>query len=533
MGRGRRTVWAAACAWAACCAAIAPGTARADASDTLVLAVGAPVTSIDPHYHNLSPNNSLTSHIFERLVGRDALARPIPGLALSWSAVEPTTWEFRLRQAHFHDGSAFTAEDVAYSLARVPRVRNSPSSFATFVQAVTGVDIVDAHTVRMHTAAPYPLLPVDLADVAIISHALGADPATEDFNSGRDAIGTGPFRFVSFKPGAGIELERNEEWWGEKPAWRHVSYRIISNDGARTAALLAGDVALIDSVPTSDANRLREDKRVSISEIVGLRLIFLALDQGHETAPPSVTGPNGEALARNPLRDLRVRQALSLAINRPLLVDRVMENAALPTGQFLPQGSFGYVPDLPAPAYDPARAKALLAEAGFPDGLRITLHASNDRYPNDAKIVQAVGQMWTRIGVRTTVESEPWSSYVGHANKQEYAAMLFGWASASGEASNPLRALVARFDPATGMGAANRGRYASPTLDALIKQALATVDDGAREHLLQQATRAAMDDVAILPLHQQKNVWASRADLHYEARADEGTLAMGLRPVAQ
>jgi peptide/nickel transport system substrate-binding protein len=347
---------------------------------------------------------------------------------------------------------------------------------------VTEVEVVDPHTIRLRTANVYPLLPVDLTQVAIISHRIGPDPATEDFNSGKDAIGTGPFRFVSYRPGDRIELARNDGWWGGTPAWEHVSYRIITNDQSRDG-------------PT-----------------------------------PFVTGPNGETLDRNPLKDRRVREALSLAINRGAIVERVMEGAAVPSGQFLAPGSYSYVPDLAAPPFDAERARRLLAEAGYPNGLRITLHGPNDRYVNDAKIIQAVGQMWSRVGVRTTVDALPWTSFIGHANRQEYSAFLLGWGSATGEASNPLRALVATWDAAKGYGAANRGRYVNPALDALLGQAMRTADDAAREQKLEQATRMAMDDVALIPLHMQKSIWAMRAGLRYTARADEETRAWDLRP---
>lgn len=513
---------------AACLGAIPAGPS---AAQSLSLAVAAPVTSIDPHYHNLSPNISLAAHVFEPLVDMDASAHPIPALAESWRLIDDQTWEFHLREAKFHDGHDFTAADVVASIERVPRVKNSPSSFATYTKQIGSMEIVDPHTIRIRTKGVYPLLPLDLAQVSIISAAVGPDSPTEDFNSGRSAVGTGPYRFVSYKPGDRVELDRNESWWGQKPVWQHVTYRMISNDGARTAALLAGDVALIDAVPTTDISTVRVNPKVSLAETVGLRVIYLAVDQSRDGPTPFVTGPNGEKLDRNPLKDRRVREALSIAINRPAVVERVMENAAIPSGQFLPPGSFSYTPDLPPPAFDPQRAKRLLADAGFPDGFRITLHSSNDRYVNDAKIVQAIGQMWTRIGVRTTVDSLPWTSYVGHANKQEYSAMLFGWGSQTGEASDALRALIATSDPAQGRGAANRGRYTNPALDTLLARALSTTDDQAREELLRQATRMAMDDVAIIPLHNQKNTWAMRAGLTYTPRADEETRAAGLRPV--
>src|SRR5262249_48152283 len=192
----------------------------------------------------------------------------------------------------------------------------------------------------------------------------------------------------------------------------------------------------------------------------------------------------------NPLRDARVRQALSLAINRAALCERVMEGQAAPAGQVLPDGFFGTVPDLAPPAFDPARARALLAEAGYRDGFRLTLHGPNDRYVNDAAVLQAVAQMWTRVGVDTSVEALPWAPYVSRAmTRQEFSVWMIGWGSVTGETSSALRALAHSFAPERGFGSGNRGRYANPALDALIEQASATLDDDRRRALLQQAGR--------------------------------------------
>ncbi len=505
----------------------ASGVAQAQ---SVTVGVSAPVTSMDPHYHTLTPNTQAHSHIFDRLVETDAKARLRPGLAESWKLIDDKTWEFKLRTTNFHDGSPFTAEDIAYTIARVPTVLNSPGSFSIYTNAVSGVEIVDDHTIRLHTKSVYPLLPVDLSQVFVLSHKLGPNPLTEDFNSGKNTIGTGPFRFGSFKNGDRIEMDRNDSYWGEKPAWSHVSYRMITNEAARTAALLSGDVSLIDAVPTADIARLRADPKMKIWEAVSLRLIYLMLDQSRDGPTPFVTGPNGETLDKNPLKDHRVREALSLAINRPAIVDRVMENAAIPSGQFLPPGSYSYAPDVTPPAFDATRAKALLAEAGYPNGLRITLHSSNDRYLNDAKIVQTIGQMWSRIGIQTTVEPSPWTNFVGHANKQDYSVFLLGWGSSTGESSNPLRSLVATFDASKGRGAVNRARYSNPALDALIDKALVTVDDGAREKILMDGVRMVMKDVALIPLHQQKSIWATKAGLTFTPRVDEETHVFDLRP---
>jgi peptide/nickel transport system substrate-binding protein len=505
-------------------------TVPMSAEQTLSIASSAPVTSIDPHYHTLSPNESFDSHVYERLIDRDAAGHIVPSLAESWKLVDDTTWEFKLRSGvTFHDGTPFTAEDVEYSINRIPQVKNSPASFSIYTKAIKSVEVIDPHTVRLHTADAYPLLPVDLSQVFIIPHELGPDPATEDFNGGKNAIGTGPYRFISFKPSDRIELERYDGYWGRKPHWQHISYRMINNDAARTAALLAGDVGIIEFVPPTDLAKLRSDPRVALSEVVSNRSIFLWLDHSHDGPTPYVFGPNGETLTKNPLKDKRVRLALSLAINRAAIIERVMEGAAIPTGQYLPPGAPTYNPAIKPPPYDPVRAKALLAEAGYPNGLRITLNGPNDRYVNDAKIIQAVGQMWQRIGVQTTVEPMPWAAYVGRAGKQEMSAFLMGWGVSSGEGTNPLRAQLATWDAARGMGTANRGRYSNPALDKMIDQALRTMDDGAREKIVQDAMALAMDDVPVIMLHLQKNIWATRKGLTYEPRVDEETRAMSVR----
>jgi peptide/nickel transport system substrate-binding protein len=501
------------------------------AAQTLRVGVSSAVTSIDPHYHNLAPNDSLAAQIFDQLVEMDVRQRPQPGLAESWKLIAPDTWEFRLRDTKFQNGNAFTADDVVFTLDRVPKVPNSPSSFALYTRPVVSAEVVDPHTIRLHTNGVFPLLPIYLTNVAILNRAAAQGMTTEDFNTGKAAIGTGPFRFVAYKPGDRVELERYDGYWGSKPPWQHVTWRFIANDGSRVAALLAGDVDFIDFVPTEDLQRLRSDPKVKLWEQLGLRLIFLGLDQSRDGPSPFVSGPNGEKLDKNPLKDRRVREALSLAINRQAIVDRVMEGAAVPSGQFLPPGTYGYVPDLKAPPYDPAQAKKLLAEAGYPNGFRIALHGPNDRYVNDARIIQAVGQMWQRAGVQTEVDPLPWTSYVAQANKQAFSAFLFGWGTATAEPSDPLIAQVATFDPAKGWGAANRGRYANPALDKLIGEALGTADNNAREKLLQDATRMAMQDVAIIPLHIQKNIWATRTGLTYVPTVGEILMPANVKPV--
>jgi peptide/nickel transport system substrate-binding protein len=209
---------------------------------TLNIGIGGAVTSVDPHFYNASPNNSLAMHIFDRLVERDAKAQPFPGLAEGWRVVSDTVWEFKLRSGvTWHDGKPFTADDVAFTIERTPNVPNSPGGFGGFVRAIQRTEIIDPLTIRFHTAAPYPMLPTDFASLAIISRHAGTGATTEDYNSGRAVIGTGPYRFSAYAPGTRTQMTRNDNYWGGKPSWATVDLRVISSPPARTAAILSGD----------------------------------------------------------------------------------------------------------------------------------------------------------------------------------------------------------------------------------------------------------------------------------------------------
>jgi len=509
----------------ACALAAAPLSAA-----ELSIGLGADVTSMDPHFHNLTPNSNVGQHIFETLVARDAAGKLKPGLAESWRAVDDQTWEFKLRKGvKFHDGSDFTAADVVFSLDRVATVPNSPSPFTTYTKQITQKIVVDPYTLRLKSAAPYPLMPNDMGTILIVSARAAAKAATEDFNSGKATIGTGPFKFVRWQRGDRIELVRNDAYWGTKPAWERATLRIITSDPTRVASLLAGEVRAIENVPTSDLAKLRANKDLTIYRTISVRLMYLHMDTAREKSP-FVTDKAGKPLEKNPLQDLRVRRAISKAINRQGLVERVMEGAAVSTSQLMPQGFFGYVPGIKPEGYDPDGAKKLLAEAGYPDGFGLTLHAPNNRYVNDEQVAQAVAQMLTRIGIQTKVEAMPATVFFSRGSRLEFSFLLAGWSPDTMEASSSLKSLLATYNADKGMGASNRGRYSNPKLDAVLDQALATVDDGRREKLLQQATEIGVGDLGIIPLYHQHNLWATRKGVVYEPRADERTLAYEFKP---
>jgi peptide/nickel transport system substrate-binding protein len=496
----------------------------------LILALSTPITSIDPHYHNLTPNNALARHYFDALISTDEFQNLVPGLAVSWRTVNETTWEFKLRKGvKWHDGSAFTAEDVLATLKRAPNVPNSPASFAAFIRPIIEATAADSHTLIFKTAKPHPLLPIEISNVMIVPKAIAETAKTEDFNSGKAVIGTGPFKFVEYKSGDRVVLARNDAYWGPKPAWAKVQQRMISNSAARVAALLASDVQLIENVPTTDAENLRANKNLRLGEVVSNRLIYLHMDTGREKNSPFIRTKDGKPMEANPLRDVRVRKAISMALNRDAIVDRVMEKMAVPAGQLLPEQFFGTSKRLKPEKFDPEAAKKLLAEAGYPNGFQMTLHAPNNRYINDEKIAQAVAQYLTRIGIDTKLESMPSAIFFTRGTKLEFSFMLAGWSSSTGDTSSPLRSLLGTFDPAIGSGSANRGRFSDPGLDAMVSTALTQVDDTKRGMLLAAASEKAVALLGLIPVHYEVSVWGMRKNISYKARADQYTLAQDIK----
>ncbi len=515
------------------------------AAQELRIGLASEPSSADPHFHNLGPNNQLRRNVFESLVGTDEAQQLTPQLATSWEPVGENGWQFNLRtDVTFSDGSPFDAYDVIYTVCRIPGVPDSPSLFTTYTGAITGFEVPDPHTLIMLTAEAYPLLPTEVSTFGIISaRANGVDgstiafspegcgdlnyPATQAFNDTTAAIGTGPFLMESFRRGEGIELVRNPDYWGEPAPWERVTMLPLTSEGPRVAALIAGDVDLVENPPLQDLERLRGDETLRVVQGISNRVIYIHLD--HEQVPsPMIRGVDGV----NPLQDIRVREALTIGINRDAIVERIMGGVAVSAGELLPPGMFGAHEegDLPPAVFDPERAQALLAEAGYPDGFGITLGTPNDRYINDAQVAQAVAQMWARIGIDADVDASTASTFFSRRNAFEFSAYMAGWGSGTGEMSSPLKALLATRDPDRGFGGTNRGQYSNPAMDDLLTEALRTVDDDARQELLRSASRMAMADFAIIPLHYEVTPWAMRATIDYAPRADQYTLPYDVRP---
>lgn len=507
------------------CAACAVPAAHAA---ELRIGLSADVTSLDPHYVNIAPNNNAAWHVFDALVHVDANARLIPGLAVSWRAIDATTWEFKLRKGvKFHDGSDFSAEDVLFSLERPATLAASPGPFTGFVKPITSKKIVDPWTIQLKTAAPYAMLPYDLNSIFIVSKKAAAGATTEDFNSGKAAVGTGPYKLARFARGDRIELARNDAYWGGRSSWDKVTLRILPADTARIAALLAGDLDAIENIPTADLTRLKANANLRLEQKVSWRTMLLHLDQ-YRDQPPHLSDKSGKPLPMNPFKDMRVRLAVSKAINRRAIVERVMEGHAIAAGNLVSPPVFGYVDALKAESYEPDAARKLLADAGYPNGFALTLNAPNNRYVNDEQVAQAVAQMLARVGIQTKVDTMPASVYFAKARAGEFAFALLGWGSFSGDLA--LRALVATPKTETGYGAWNWSRYSNPKLDAMLEQGFATLDESKREALAREAATLALKDVPVIPLHHQFASWAMKKGYAYRPRTDEFTFAHEFRP---
>ncbi|WP_264716243.1 ABC transporter substrate-binding protein [Limobrevibacterium gyesilva] len=506
--------------------------AQAQAQE-LRIGMKAAIDSADPHLL-YTPSRTVQLHVWEPLVVQDAQLQPTPGLALSWRPIGPTSWEFILREdARFTDGSPLTAEDVVFSIRRAQTIEGI-RTYRAYLREVASVEAAGPHRVVVHTATPTALLPNNLSTFGIVSARAAKDATAPDFNGGRAATGTGPYRWGQWLPGQQVTLERNPAYRGGAEPWSRVTFRFMDNDSARVAALLSGDVDVVDAVPAGLYGRVGDGNRSRLVTATSLFLLQLTLDQRPQSG--FVTDLDGNTLAENPLAKNAVRAALNLAINRAGLAERAMEGGAVAANQFAPPGFIGHVADLPKPAYDPAGARRLLAEAGYPQGFGLTLHCLNDRFAGDTKSCQAIGQMFSAIGVRTKIEALPSSIFFRRAQsgangEPEFSASLSIFGSAAGLPDNAFTSLVQSYDRTRGRGVSNLGRYSNPSLDALIDGAAAAVDPAARAAKLTEATRLVFTrDLPILPLFYLKAAWGMRTGLTLQPRGDQYTLATGIRP---
>ncbi len=515
------------------------------AAQSLTIGLASEPTAADPHYHKVTTNDSFSAHIFESLINRNAKMELIPGLAESWKPVDDNTWELKLRKGvKFSNGEPFTSKDVLFTICRVLNNETNVSrSYMEPMQNFSDVLTPDEYTVIIKSDRPIPTMPNELArSLPIIWSGIAKFdklkfgpkegcgvtspwPTVAEFNTGKLSIGTGPYKLKSYVKGTGIEMERNESYWGTKPHWKTVKMVPVPNAGPRLTGLMSGDYDVIESPAARDLPRIKENSKLDFVATPSTRLIFFQPDSGRAQSP-FVKAADG----KNPLQDLRVRQAISMAIDRKAIVQRLMDGMATVANQYMPAGMFGSL-DKPAEIkFDPETAKKLLAEAGYPNGFELTLTTTNDRYINDGQIAQAVAQYLTRIGIKTTVDAQAAAIYFPKRAKREFSFAIGGWPSENGEASGLFQYWIASTNKDQGLGTSNYGGFSNAAFDKVFVPAMALMDSAQRKAEYQKATQIALDNVPLIPLHFESSIWAYKKGLSYEGRRDQYTLAMSVKP---
>ena len=516
--------------------ALGLATGGSVSAQELIMGVRGGPESMDPHFSALGSHAEAAKHIFDTLVWSGTDLQIEPGLATSWEPIDEDTWEFKLREGvKFHDGSDFDAEDVKFSIERIPVV-TGPTTTEIYVRRVTGVDIVDPYTLHIHTDGQAATLPNDFIRLFIVSSEAAADfstpeTAAEGFNSGQAAIGTGPYKYVSWEPKGDLVLERFDDYWRGEGPWERVVRKEIPNDSSRLAALKAGQVDVINYVSSVDYLALQNDPQVQTIEGDSVYIMNLQLDQRENT--PMVRAKDGSALDENPLRDLKVRQAIDLAIDRDTMVEIVLEGLGKPANQLMPEGFFGSNAEIPMPDYDPEQAKALLAEAGYEDGFEVDLYCTSDRLPGDGAICQGLGQMLTQVGIKTNVNAISKTVYFPAQARLEYSIFMNGWGTLTGEASYTLGGLAHSNDPDVKLGSFNRIDYKNEDVDKLLQDGAKMLDEDERRATYEDAMAKVMADKAYISIVQLQTVWAAKDGmLEFTPRFDEDTLAYFIKPAS-
>lgn len=476
--------------------------------------------TLDPHGQNEGPTTAVLQHIYETLVERDHTGKLGPLLATSWRVLptDPTTWEFKLRSdVKFQDGSAMTSEDVVFSMERAMQPSSDFKGYLTSVEKVTAPD---ATTVHIKTKGPNPLLVNNMGSIFIMSKAWAtANNAVkaQDFKnkeenfSVRNAMGTGPFALVSRAADVKTVMKRNDAYWakGQVPLEvTELNYVPIKNDATRIAALLSGEVDFVQDVPVQDVDRLKAATNLRVTQGAENRTIFFGMDVGSKELKTS------DVKGKNPFADKRVRQAMNMAINRTAIQRIVMRGQSIPTGVIMPPFVNGWTKDLDvAPATDVAKAKGLLAEAGYPNGFGVTLHCPNDRYVNDEGICQAAVGMFGQIGVKVTLVSQSKSIHFTLIQKQppETEFYLVGWGVPTYDSDYIFSFMYHGREGS--LGSWNATGYANKDVDAMIKSLSQEIDIAKRDATIAKLWTTLKDETIYLPIHHQALSYGMKANL--------------------
>lgn len=490
---------------------------------TLRIGAQADAGTMDPHAQNIQTTISVLSMVYEALVTRDKSLAKVPQLAAGWENLEPNVWRFDLRPGvKFHDGATFGADDVAMSIERAGA---ETSQFKSFVANIAETRIVDDLTIEIVTGEPDPLLldkltyifimDKDWADRNHVRNPQNLGEQEETF-SVLNANGTGPYVLQSREPDSRSTFQAYADYWGEMDGdIDEIIFQPVSSDPTRIAALLSGELDLVTAIPSQDVAQLRANSDIKLEITDEFRTLFLGFELGDDTLN------YGDAGGANPFRDLRVRQAINLGIDANGIVRTVMRGLATPTGQILAPGNVGYDPALDArPDFDQAAARALLAEAGYPDGFAFTLDCPNNRYINDEQICKAVTTMLAQIGLDVSLNLMPRAQYFPKLWERDTTAFLMGFNSPYFDGMYALETMLMTRNDDAGEGIYNYTLYSDSDLDRAIADARATIDPQGRHTRMQAIYATVTEDVLYVPLHHQVLVYAMKPDVGVQIRPD-------------
>lgn len=484
------------------------GTAQAE---TLRIASQGDATSLDPHSHNESFTNYFLGNVYEGLVGRDRDFEISGQLAESWEQIDATTWRFKLRAGvTFHDGSAFNAEDVIFSM---DRALAKTSNFKHVLSSVDSFSAIDDMTVEIVTKAANPILLNDLLDLMILDKQWAAtNGAEQPINlqeeeksySATNANGTGPFSVSSRAQGEKTVLTANTNYWGEAGNVTEVVFTPINNAATLVSALLSGEVDLVMPLPLQDIARVEGADGVKVVSGPEARTMYLGMDQWRDQIIES-------PVKGNPFLDLRVRQAFAHAVDAQAIIDRVMQGQATLATQYVMDKVNGYNPDLTRLEYNVDKAKSLLAEAGYPEGFELTMDCSTDRYVNDGQICQAVVSLLARVGVKVNLIAQPKAQFFPKVVAPNFGTSFFllSWTPSTMDSLNVFQNVLGTRDLENGVGAWNLSGCSVAEADALAAKAAVSMDASARESMLKDAMAMMVENVCLVPLHVQQLVWGA------------------------
>ncbi len=521
-------------ALAAALAALLAAASVADAKTLRWAGRGDPQT-MDPYSQNENLTNNINWHVYDTLVTRDRNLRIVPGLASSWEQTSPTTWRFKLRPGiKFHDGTPFTADDVVFSFQRASE---DTSQIRAYAKAAGKPRKIDDLTVEFVTEGPNPIELEHIVTIFIMSKSWSEkNKATkpldfknkEEMITARQANGTGAYVLKTREPDVKTVMVKNPDWWGWKDKDNdgnvtELVYTPIANDATRLAALVAGNVDVVNDPAPQDVPRLSQTPGVKVIEGVEQRIVFLGMDQARdELLYSNVKG-------KNPLKDKRVRQALYQAIDIEAIHKATMRGLSKVSGGLTPS-PVQSTPEIEKRlAFAPEQSKKLLAEAGYPNGFEVTLDCPNNRYVNDEKICQAIAAMWSKVGVATKLVTMPRAQYFPKLEKLDTSIYMLGWGGGSTDAIFTLQPVLSTFN-GKGDGDYNYGRYTnSAKFDALVAEIKNEMNAEKRLALIRRALELNKDEIHVLPLHRQVIPWAVRANVDTPHRADNNVWAYRTR----